>query len=280
MLRKRFRNTQLLAQFLLSVSYFYPSGSEFVGVRERQYKLKNMSIPRTFQQGKIYHIYNRGVEKRDVFLSDGDRWRFLQGLYLFNDESVSANLLFRLEQEKGKMHFGILRDYMKKAGIERKPLVRIMADCLKPNHFHLLVEEIQKDGISRFMQKFGVGYTKYFNKKYERVGALFQGVYKAVEVQRDIHLQYLLAYINVINPGQELEPELKSAAQDPDEILRFVESYPWSTHPEYLGKRDSIIVDKGIVGKLFPTPTGYKEFVTDIIRGKQLLSLRREDLLD
>ena len=65
---------------------------------------------RQFELGKIYHVYNRGVEKRDIFLSDGDRWRFLQGLYLFNDESASTNLLYRLEQEKGKMNFGMLRD--------------------------------------------------------------------------------------------------------------------------------------------------------------------------
>lgn len=231
---------------------------------------------RKFSIGKIYHVFNRGVEKRDIFLSDGDRWRFLQGMYLFNDESTSTNLLYRLEQEKGKMHFGILRDYMKKEGIERKPLVRIIADCLKPNHFHLLLQEIQKNGISRFMQKFGTGYTGYFNKKYERVGALFQGVFKSVEIQKDTQLYYILAYINVINPGQELEPELKSVAQDPEEILRFVEQYPWSTHLEYLGKRDSIIVDKGIVGELFPTPKNYLNFVGDIIRGKQRLGLDSE----
>ena len=226
-----------------------------------------------FEKGKIYHIYNRGVEKRTIFLSDGDRWRFLQGMYLFNDETSSLNLLYRLEQEKGKMHFGILRDYMKKAGIERKPLVRIMADCLKPNHFHFLVEEIREGGISRFMQKFGTGYTKYFNKKYERVGPLFQGVFKAVEVESDEQLLYLLAYINVINPGQELEPELKSAAQDPEEILRFTEHFPWGTHLEYLGKRESIIVDKGLARELFITPKTYKDFVSDIIRGKKAMSL-------
>jgi len=226
-----------------------------------------------FEPGRIYHVFNRGVEKRNIFLSDGDRWRFLQGLYLFNDESVSANLLFRLEQEKGKMHFGILREYMAKAGITRKPLVRIMADCLKPNHYHLLLEEVQENGISRFMHKLGTGYTKFFNTKYERVGPLFQGSFKAVDVKTDEQLIYLLAYINVINPGQELEPELKSAAQDPEEILRFVEQYPWSTHLEYLGKRESIIADRGRARKLFGTPKKYREFVADIVRGKQRLSL-------
>ena len=233
-----------------------------------------------FELGRIYHIFNRGVEKRDIFLSDGDRWRFLQGMFLFNDESASTNLLYRLEQEKGKMHFGILRDYVKRQSIKRKPLVKIIADCLKPNHFHLLIEEIQKDGISRFMQKLGTGYAKYFNTKYERVGSLFQGVYKAVEIRKDTQLNYVLAYINVINPGQELEPELKSVAQDPEEILRFVENYPWSTHLEYLGKRDSIIIEKGIAGKVFSTPAKYRRFVTDIIKGKQRFGLGSNLLLD
>lgn len=237
-------------------------------------------MPRKFYPGKIYHVFNRGVEKRDVFLSDGDRWRFLQGLYLFNDESASANLLFRLEQEKGKMHFGILRDYMKREGIQRKPLVRVMADCLKSNHFHLLLEELVENGISRFMHKLGVGYTKYFNKKYERVGPLFQGTFKAIEIQKDNQLHYILAYINVVNPGQELEPELKSAAQDPEEILRFVEQYPWSTHPEYLGKRDSIIVDKGVAGELFGKSRDYFAFVSDVIYGKKRDVLGKEFLLE
>lgn len=233
-----------------------------------------------FEPGGIYHIYNRGVEKRDIFLSDGDRWRFLQGLYLFNDENVSANLLFRLEQEKGKMHFGILRGYMERKGIQRKPLVRIMADCLKPNHFHLSLEEILKNGISRFMHKLGTGYTKYFNKKYERVGPLFQGAFKAVPVENDDQLRYLLVYINVINPGQELEPELKTTAQDPEEILRFVEHYPWSTHQEYLEIRDSIIIDKGIAGEFFKTPAAYKKFVADIVKGKKKIGLSSDLTLE
>ncbi|MDP3982013.1 MAG: transposase [bacterium] len=234
-----------------------------------------MSIKRKFQQGRIYHIYNRGVEKRNIFLSDGNRWRFLQGLYLFNDENVSANLLWRLEQEKGKMHFGILREYMAQAGIERRPLVRIIADCLKENHFHLLLEEVQEGGISRFMHKLGTGYTKYFNIKYERVGPLFQGGFKAVEVKDNDQLRYLIVYINVINPGQELEPDLKLVAQDPNEILRFVEHYSWSTHLEYLGKRNSIITDKGVAGELFATPASYKKFITDIICGKQAAALSK-----
>ena len=109
---------------------------------------------------------------------------------------------------------------------------------------------------------------------------MFQGAFKAVGVKSDDQLTYLIAYINVINPGQELEPDLKSVAQDPDEVLRFVENYPWSTHQEYLGKRESIIVDKGIAGELFSTPAKYKNFVTDILLGKKQLQLSNDILLD
>lgn len=233
-----------------------------------------------FTKGGVYHVFNRGVEKRDIFLSDGDRWRFLQGLYLFNDGSGSHNLLYRLEKEKGKMHFGILREYVKQKRIERKPLVRIMADCLKSNHFHLLLEEIQEEGISRFMHKLGIGYTKFFNTKHERVGSLFQGTFKAVEVTSDEQLAYLLAYINVINPGQEIEPELKLYAQSPDDVLQFAEHYPWSTNLEYLGKRDSVITEKGVAGTLFPRSENYRKFVSDVIRGKKKIDVHDDILLE
>jgi putative transposase len=233
-----------------------------------------------FEIGKIYHVFNRGVEKRSIFLSDGDRWRFLQGMYLFNDENSSANLLYVLEQERGKMHFNILREYMSNKKIDRKPLVRILADCLKPNHFHLLLEEIQENGISRFMHKLSTGYTGFFNKKYERVGGLFQGTFKAVEVESDGQLTYLLAYINAINPGQEVEPELKSKAQNPKEILEFIKYYPWSTHPEYSGRRDSIIVDKTIMKNFFSDSKKYEKFITDIIRGKKKFGLSEGFLLE
>lgn len=225
----------------------------------------------TFTPGNIYHIFNRGVEKRDIFLKDSDRWRFLQGMFLFNDERGSANLLYRLEQEKGAMNFRVLREFVAtgRQG-DRKPLVRIMADCLMPNHYHFLIQEIQDGGISRFMHKFGVGYTKYFNKRHDRVGSLFQGTFKAVPVEEDAHLKYLLVYINVVNPGQLIEPELKEkGVKNLDEIVRFAAEYPWSTHQEYLGRRDSIIIDKDVLGEAFESPAEYDKFTREILLGKK-----------
>ncbi len=223
-----------------------------------------------FIKGNIYHIFNRGVEKRNIFNTDANKWRFLQGMFLFNDENTSSHLLWYLEQKKGMVNFKVLKEFFSNQQRDRKPLVRIMADCFMPNHFHLLLEEIQDGGISRFMHKLGVGYAKYFNKKYERVGSLFQGPFKAVVVDKELYLQYLLVYLNTVNPGQLIEPELKEkGVNNIEAILKFAEDYPWSTHQEYLGKRNSIIIEKDILGEFFSDASKYKEFTRDILLGKK-----------
>lgn len=234
-----------------------------------------------FVIGQIYHIYNRGVEEREIFLSDADRWRFLQGLFLFNDEDTATNLLFRLERDKGSLNFRILRGYLNQQKNQRRPLVRIISDCLKPNHFHLTLEELQMGGISRFMHKVGVGYTKYFNQKYQRTGHLFEGPFRAVRVENDDQFKYLLVYINVINPAQEIEPRLKEKGLfNVERIMKFVEDYPWSTHLEYLGKRSSLIIDKGIAGKIFSHHKEYEEFAREIMLGKRSLKTIQHLLLE
>jgi putative transposase len=220
-----------------------------------------------FELGKFYHIFNRGVEKRNIFNDDSDMWRFLQGLFLFNDINSSFGILYEVERKNnGRINFNLLKKFIDNYSDSREPLVRILADCLMPNHFHLIIEEIKDGGISCFMHKLGIGYVKYFNKKYNRVGGLFQGPFKAIEIKSDIYLQYLLAYINVINPGQLIEPELKEKGViDIDKVLNFAEKYSFSTNLDYLGVRNSIIIEKGIFNDFFPDPVKYKEFVKEVL---------------
>ena len=221
-----------------------------------------------FAKDNFYHLYNRGVEKRNIFLDDNDRWRFLQGLFLFNDIKSSTNILWQVERLFGRATFKTIKTFLKKQ--KREPLVRLMADCLMPNHYHLLVEEINDGGISRFMHKLGTGYTMYFNKKHRRVGSLFQGPYKVVAVADLGQLERLLAYINVINPGQLVEPRLKEKGiKSPKKIMSFAKDYLWGTHQEYLGKRESIIIDKGILGDVFSDPNDYRKFIATTLEEKK-----------
>ncbi|OHA62168.1 MAG: hypothetical protein A2117_02155 [Candidatus Wildermuthbacteria bacterium GWA2_46_15] len=234
-----------------------------------------------FAKDHIYHIYNRGVEKRNIFRNDNDRWRFLQGLFLFNDVEASTNILWQVERAKGKATFKTIQDFLKNDQKNRQPLVRIMADCLMPNHYHLLIKEINDGGISKFMHKLGTGYAQYLNKKYERSGSLFEGPFKAILVDSQEYLEQLLVYINVINPAQLVEPNLKKTGiKNLDKVLDFVRSYLWSTHQEYLGKRKSIIIDKDILGEIFSSSKDYQKLVRASLLERKFNSINNLTLED
>ncbi len=131
--------------------------------------------------GEKYHIFNRGVDKRDVFLDQYDYLRFYQSLAFFNTIEPTVN--YRLAKSS----------YTKQ---NEKKLVNIEAYSLLPNHFHFIVEQIFDGGISEFLKRVSGGYTSYFNEKYQRSGVLFQGRYKKVHVNTDEQYQYLFAYVN------------------------------------------------------------------------------------
>ncbi len=223
-----------------------------------------------FEEDGYYHIFNRGVDKRNIFMSEGDRWRFLQGLFLFNNSEKVGNILWQMERSRGEVNFGNLKEFLKENKEENDPIVSILAYCLKDNHFHLLLKEIREGGIQLFMQKLGIGYVRYFNNKHNRQGSLFEGPFKAIRIDKDEYLQYLLAYINIINPAQKIISEIKKTGiKDKEKVKSFIEEFPWSTHQEYLEKRKSIIIEKDILGDFFPSAERYREFTEDILNAKE-----------
>ena len=139
----------------------------------------------SFANGEIYHIYNRGVEKRNIFLDWADLKRFVDSVNLFNDISPSGSFY-----EQGLL--------MKKGKIKKpERLVKIICFALNPNHYHLLIEQVEEKGIEKFMQKLGTGYTMFFNKKHKRSGCLFQGLFKSKHVDSNEYLLRLSAYVNL-----------------------------------------------------------------------------------
>lgn len=210
-----------------------------------------------FVLGHFYHIYNRGVEKRNVFLNDRDYWRFLQALLLFNDKNSSAHIISELEKRNQSPTLKTISEL----GSERNPLVRILCYSLMPNHYHLLIEEIGDKGISTFMHKLGTGYTNYFNIKNERVGSLFQGKFKVILIKDEEYLTHLSRYIH-LNPVELVEPNWEiEGIKNWEEVNKYLENYKWSSYPDYLGFRNSKIIEKGILGRLFSRPGEYKKFV-------------------
>ncbi len=175
-------------------------------------------------QGEIYHIYNRGVDKRDIFQDDKDRFRFIHSLFEFNDENPTAKYsevgLPILEKKK------------------RKILVEILAYCMMDNHFHMLIRQKTEKGITEFMRKLGTGYTNYFNKKYERSGALFQGKFKSVCVNKDAHLLYLPIYIHLNPLDLKFHEWREKKIKNYKDAIDFLENYRWSSYLDYIGEKN------------------------------------------
>ncbi|MFT5037128.1 MAG: putative transposase, partial [Candidatus Azotimanducaceae bacterium] len=121
---------------------------------------------------ELFHVLNRGVDKRTIVTDNKDRLRFMQGLFMYNDIQILNRNLRRQPQTR-------------RVTTERELLVHIHAFCLMDNHYHLLLSPVNDDlkNLSAFMRKLNMGYSKYFNEKYDRVGALWQGKYKSIHIE-------------------------------------------------------------------------------------------------
>lgn len=211
-----------------------------------------------FVNNQIYHIYNRGVEERNIFLDNQDRFRFIHDLFEFNDEASVVNIYYKLNR------FHEFQSYeVKPRKIERgtrKLLVEILVFCLMPNHFHLLLRQLKENGIVKFMQKLGTGYTMSFNQKYKRSGSLFQGTYKAILVEKDAHFLHLPYYIH-LNPLDLKFPEWRNREiKNYKEVMNFLENYRWSSFLDYIGKKNfPSVTQREFFNEFFEGPEQYKK---------------------
>jgi len=177
----------------------------------------------SFVPGEFYHLYNRGVDKRDVFLHTTCYQRFYESLYLFNDKNYdrkNGKLFERVLQLAGAEVFEI----------DRKCLVSILAFKQMSNHFHLLVREEQEGGISEFMHRLGTGYTNFFNLQQGRTGSLFEGPFQAVHVKNEAHLTHLVRYIHLNELDRHGIPWREGEVCDWETALQKLDDDPYSSH--------------------------------------------------
>ena len=198
--------------------------------------------------GGIYHTLNRGVDKRKIFMDDKDYLRFIHDLFEFNDVEPPHNVNYFFQ----KKHMDIARPYMERR--PRKLLVDILAFCLMPNHYHLLLKPRSEGGLSKFMKKLNMGYAKYFNERHKRNGTLFEGRYKSGLVKDDSHFIHLPYYIH-LNPLDLKFPKWRDREiGNHKEAMKFLENYRWSSFPDYIGKKN------------FPSVT-QREFLNEFFEG-------------
>ncbi|OGN01512.1 MAG: hypothetical protein A3B91_00040 [Candidatus Yanofskybacteria bacterium RIFCSPHIGHO2_02_FULL_41_29] len=129
-----------------------------------------------------------------------------------------------------------------------------------PNHFHLLIRQKADNGIVQFMRKLGTGYAMYFNKKYDRVGSLFQGKFKAVLINEDEHFKYLPYYIH-LNSLDLISPEWREfKIKDYNKAINFLNKYRWSSYLDYSGyKNFPSITQRYFLEEFIGKPSKYKK---------------------
>lgn len=210
-----------------------------------------------FSEGEYYHLYSRGVDKREIFLDEGDYARFLKLLYIAN----------------GEKHF-VFRDVQNLPlnEVERgEPLVAIGAYVLMPNHFHILVKEIRKGGVSAYMEKLLTAYSTYFNRRYIRTGSLFESTFRAEHARRDEYLKYLFAYIN-LNPVKLLEPKWKETGiRNMSRAKKFLNERGYSSYAEHRGVENaSPVLTASAFPEYFSKRGSFETYLDDWLKYREV----------
>jgi putative transposase len=221
-----------------------------------------MSRNISFETSEFYHIYNRGTEKRLIFLDENDQNRFLNLLFFAN--SSQAIELRKGRRRAGGEASGTYKDAfdLQKRG---EGLVDLGAYCLMPNHFHLLVREKTGKGISEFIHKLSTSYSMYFNRRHKRTGALFEGPFKANHVTNDNHLNYLFAYIH-LNPVKIVEPKWpETELTGIEQATEHLTNYPFSSYQDYLNldRPEQAILNKAAFPDYFAQPKDFGTLIKD-----------------
>ena len=191
-----------------------------------------------FAPDEYYHVFSRGIDKRQVYMDERDFVRFEKLLYLANDKDGQVNLELLKHLTPAEV-FSLPR---------KKPLVAIGAYCLMDNHPHIVMQEKTDGGISAFMRKVGTGYTAYFNRKYDRIGNLMVKPFRAKHIADDIYLRRVIQYVH-LNPAEIFEPAWKhGSVSDTKKLEECLLAYTHSSLPDY-----------------FPTPASAPRFQRNIL---------------
>lgn len=212
----------------------------------------------------------RAVDGTKLFRDDQDYLRMIHDLFEFNDSNPTLST-FRANYRRNTKFNVSLPDLAILKKKPRKLLVEILAFCLMPNHVHLLIRQLQENGISRFMKKFG-GYALYYNKKHKRKGYLFQSRFRAVHIRTNEQLQTVFVYIHT-NPVAIIFPGWKEKGiEDFKKTRDFIEDYRWSSYKDYLEKKNfPSITNREFLKEVMGKPKDCQNFINDWLKYKREL---------
>lgn len=209
-----------------------------------------------FAEGEYYHILARGVNKQQIFFDQRDYVRFLLYILFFQSSRTVYNIGDRVTDFLKNSNFGLTPQVI--AEILSKRYVALIAFSLMPNHFHLILKEVKKGGISRMMQRSLDGFTRYTHTKYKKSGHVFEGPFRAVHIKDNTQVLYLSTYIH----------------KNPKELNAWRskwERYPWSSYQDFIGKnRWGKFLKPSLILSQFSSPNEYARFVKQSIAKEAL----------
>lgn len=199
---------------------------------------------------ELYHVLNRGVEKRQIFMDNRDRARFVHDMYEFNSPAAAGNAYRQFPM----MDIVSPSWTPKESAEKRTRIVDIHAWVLMGNHYHLLLSEVSEGGLTQFIRKLNVGYAKYFNERYKRSGTLFQGRTKKILIDTDSHFLHILNYVhfNPLDFSSKTRKWREFTIADSDEAFEQLKKYRWSSFLDYCGTKNfPSVLQMEIFGGLF-----------------------------
>ncbi|MBI4080454.1 MAG: transposase [Candidatus Levybacteria bacterium] len=214
-----------------------------------------------FANGEVYHVYNRGVEKRPTFTNRREFARATETMsyYQYTKPPIRFSHFARLNAQQQSNIIDALRNQSKH--------IELLAYCLMPNHFHFLVRQIRDEGVSKFVANVTNSYTKYFNTKHERVGPLFQGVFKSAHIDSDELLLHVSRYIH-LNPVSSFMVKIED-----------LNTYEWSSYIEYANHEDKRCETREILS-FFSNDQDYVKFVFDQAEYGRTLEMIKHAILE
>jgi len=220
--------------------------------------------------GEIYHIILRAVGDSIIFKNEDDYFRGIFSLYEFNN---SQGVVIRERRQQRKKEKVLERANRGPTPVnlqnKRDKFVEILAFCFMSNHIHIVVRQLQENGISNFVKKVSGGYASYLNIKYKRKGHLFNR-FKAIHIMDDSQLRNVMAYV-WCNPISLIEPGFKEKGVcNMKKVLNFLlKEYRWSSLWDCVGVQNfPSVIEKDCVINVLGDGNKCKEIIDDWVKYK------------
>jgi len=212
---------------------------------------------------EVYHVFNRGVSSQTIFNCDRDYFQFLDRIKYYQNGYLSIGY-----SQLNDLSLAVRGDLLTKLSEKKNFLVDIIAYCLMPNHFHLILKQKIENGISKYLSNLTNSYTRYYNIKHKRVGPILQGKFKAIKVENDEQLLHLSRYLH-------LNPYSAGIVENLKELFK----YPYSSLIEYYNHHKGIC-QTDIILEQFQNSSSYKKFVLDQADFQRNLQIIKKQILE